>query len=317
MSAVSLYTTLNTMMNEIRMLIREIVGYVVDVGNVSKILTNSLFDIMNKSKNDIKSYHFNTYSQDYEFPKLIDFTSDFFDEINVELRVYKSSKQTNEVSGSFDDIRTEKSIKFPKKYNVELVLKIYNWDYETDLTKEIESVLNHELQHAFNYAKKDDKPTSTKILNSTRNAFKQPFYVEKYKMFPDFKEFLDVFYLNLPEEQDARIHQLYHELLKYKTSKLLDMVNIMKGLKSFKDFERIRNFKNNFKEIPLEIKREFVNDFHNILQNNKEKSPLNNLEVNYPKDVDKFFEYWTNQFHYNAEILIKKAFKIPFSIREG
>ena len=87
-------------------------------------------------------------------------------------------------------------------------LKFYNWNGEANITKEIESALTHELHHAYDYTKKENKKSITNILNPVRGHIKQV-YLSWLKDFPVLNYFLEVFYLNLPPERNARIQDTY------------------------------------------------------------------------------------------------------------
>ncbi len=249
----------------IRKLISEIVGHVIEVNSIVKSIMPKLLKRIESSKEDIIKFPY-TYSEDINFFNIIDFNSNIFYKIDIETRFFKEkpNKTTgkkehvdNYVSGAFIDNKTKHhTLESESKYDIEIVLKIYNWDYETELEEKIYSVINHELHHAFDYTMRYGKKSISKILNHVKNDFKSgPTYSIKYKEYPEFKKFMEVFYLNLSEERNARIHQLYIEMLKFKDESIDDMIINMERFAPFEDFRKMDDYKNNFANVPLEIKQ--------------------------------------------------------------
>jgi predicted Zn-dependent protease with MMP-like domain len=121
-------------------------------------------------------------------------------------------------------------------YKLSLDINIYNWNLTTDLTEKIKSVLSHEIHHGFNYIKRLHKSKAL-VLTKVRNTV-NGLYAKLYTQYPMFKYFMNAFYLNLPEERDARIQQLYAEIEKYKNEDVDTIINQVNNLSVYKDFKK-------------------------------------------------------------------------------
>ena len=212
-------------------------------------------------------------------------------------------------------IENEKTI-----FDVKISIKVYNWDYETDLTDNIRESLNHELHHAFNYVVRYGKKSKTKFLGKVRGTFKSG-YLSKYKNFPYLKTFLDVFYLNLPEERNARMHEVGIKINEFKNLPQNDIIEQLNRFPMLRDFTKMATFyfgEND--KTPMEIKQEFVDDFNYLIEVFAKENKLDKEDYNYPKDANKFFKFWGEKFHKNAQSLrmnvvklIQKAKNLPLS----
>ena len=126
---------------------------------------------------------------------------------------------------------------------------------------------------------------------------------------------MDAFYLNIPEERNARIHELHVQTLNFKNEDIATIINKAKQTNAYIDLNKLKQFDiNMFNNVSKEKKIEFVDFFHKILNDKKAKYNVD-LNINYPKEPDKFFDYWINQFHINGEKSIKRALQTIYSAK--
>jgi hypothetical protein len=110
-------------------------------------------------------------------------------------------KNTNDggVSGKF--IPKETKLRVDKTYSVNINVIIHTDDINSVKSK-VKSVVAHELNHAFVYIKKKDNKSKSFVYNKVKNMVGPTFqHIEPIK------EFITMFYLNLPEEIQARVQE--------------------------------------------------------------------------------------------------------------
>ena len=123
---------------------------------------------------------------------------------------------------------------------------------------------------------------------------------------------MEIFYLNLPEERNARIQQIYTEMKPYKQLEYNDLVKRMGRLTAFKDFIKMSEFNCDyiFRTTSEQEQQNFINLFNTILREHQEEFHLEDYEINYPTELIKFFRFWQHQFHTNAHKSRNKALKL-------
>jgi hypothetical protein len=79
-------------------------------------------------------------------------------------------------------------------------------------------------------------------------------------------------------------------------------------LAPYKDFQRMYKFHEwDLSHVPLDVRKEFISYFNDFLNQEIIKKNLQQDNIKYPSDPDKFFEFWTWQFRKNAEKLFKNS----------
>lgn len=301
------------LISEIRQIIQEELGIIfgadVLASEASKI---SMQKVFRKPEPDEIGF---IYSESFTNDELLKKFS--INKVIISIFSYKiASKKPNNIGGGFIGHKTTQyTLNSKTVYDVIIEVRFYNWDQKTNLSKEIESVISHELNHACMYVKKINKKSTTKILNVVQRYMKM-MNMEDYKYYPEFKEFMNVFYLNLPEERNARIQQLYTEMKEYINKDMSEIILAVKNLAPYHDFNKMAEFNSSiFNNTPELIKESFLEDFNQGLQNFKEKYKLKDDEINYPKNPNRFFKFWEEQFHKNAKKLRFKAIKMAAGIK--
>lgn len=112
-------------------------------------------------------------------------------------------KNTNEekIGGEFNP----KNITRNKNgtFEIEIRLNIHTDNINSDLVKnKIQSVVSHELNHAFVFVKKYNKKSKSQVYNKVKGMLGFEF-----QTVPELKYFVEMFYLNLPEEMQARVQE--------------------------------------------------------------------------------------------------------------
>ena len=156
-------------MEKIIKIIQERVHAILQIEEISKKLSSICFVEIEKRKdvliNDLQNAtwaSFPIFNIDLSNGALIN-------ELVVTVYFYKNIKSVEEnkvggsyLSGSIEQITIDGII----KYNGSIALKIYNWDYKTNLQEQIKNVFNHELHHFFDDIVRFNKRGTTKMLNS-------------------------------------------------------------------------------------------------------------------------------------------------------
>ena len=191
----------------------------------------------------------------------------------------------NSINGKFKTNKT----KFLKdnfyEVTIEFEIKINN---TVNLYKKIiESIIVHELNHAFVYIKKLNKKNKSNILNQTQNFTKKELNSLRVNN-PQIKEFMNLIYLSLPEEVQARVQQTATELKNIDMKDYNDTIETLMQYNPINDAKYMMSYNvNEIKQIDKDVLKTFIGIFNSNIKmfsaDNKIKSP---------NDTNSFFEYW-------------------------
>ena len=206
------------------------------------------------------------------------------------------------------------------------------WDNLELLSPMLESVISHELLHAYQlykrYTNKGQKGFGkSQVTNVLVNAIRNQFL-------PEWNNFLHLVYLSLKFEQDARIPQVSHILRRTKIDSYEDFIEALKGTQIFGEIEQLREFSADdllesfkkinslqdmiFKEASVEKAYEWIFEWNDILEKIVEHTVANGVSPSkieaiplavrkYPK---KFFEYFERKFKFTANNMLKRVSKL-------
>ncbi len=301
----------------IRKIIDEAYGVVVPMHNASKVIAKELQKRIESMRDTIinKPIRFHRTS--------LQFWADDFNKQGNKIKVINiimtisdnKDKEQNFVFGtsSYSDVHqyAEGGV---DGYEIFINVSVINWNKDSNLTRKFESVLTHELNHAHTISTKMSKRRKrsfTDVLNSVRKEMILRFSKD-YKGYNEFKYFLDTFYLNLPDERNARIQQLYTEIEEEYKGKSPDEIIIgMANLSPYRDFKQLADFSSDvFNKTPIELKQKFISQFNDLIKSNKNKLKLPDEEIIYPIDTNKFFKFWEGNFHKNADKMREKIMRL-------
>ena len=210
------------------------------------------------------------------------------------------------------------------------------WDNLELLSPTLESVISHELLHAYQlykrYTNKGQigfgKGQATNVLV---NAIKSQFL-------PEWNNFLHLIYLSLNFEQDARIPQVSHILRRTKIDSYEDFIEALRGTQVFREIKQLRDFSADdlfeslkkinslqdmiFKEVAVEKAYEWIFEWNDILEkivehtveNGVSPSKIDAIPLAVRKDPKKFFEYFERKFKFTANNMLKRVSKL-YSLR--
>jgi hypothetical protein len=179
------------------------------------------------------------------------------------------------------------------------------------LEKDIGKVISHELNHAFVYIKKFKRNSKTLIYNKSNKTASLTF-----GNVPALKEFSKMFYLNLPEEIQARVQETAYILDNIEVNNYNDAIRELYLHQPINDAKKMSNY--NIEDIQIVDKntlRNFVDTFNSDVEKNK-----GNIEFKRINDIDKFFEYWIGFINSNGNKLNKKILKLvadKFNLKEN
>ena len=206
------------------------------------------------------------------------------------------------------------------------------WDNLELLSPMLESVISHELLHAYQlykrYTNKGQKGFGkSQVTNVLVNAIRNQFL-------PEWNNFLHLVYLSLKFEQDARIPQVSHILRRTKIDSYEEFIDALKGTQIFGEIEQLREFSANdllesfkkinslqdmiFKEASVEKAYEWIFEWNDILEkivehtvaNGVSPSKIEAIPLAVRKDPKKFFEYFERKFKFTANNMLKRVSKL-------
>jgi len=284
------------MQDKLRKLIREILGHHLPLDDISKRYAKMAMEIL--------SSEFEQKKRKLDSADNLRIDKEMSNEDRQISKIWRiridivpsevANKQKNYVSGRFMKLKQD----FAKNmflYSANFEIYIINWDYKTDLTNDIKKVLSHELFHVFQYIVDTDTNGYSKALYRARNEMKELSYISDIH---ELKRFMDVFYLSLPQEVSARIHEAYNQMENLKTNfhaksheEVLEELN---KLSVFREFLNVQNFQlNSVLNLFGAIKKDFVKKFNESLV--KFKKEEKNSSIKIVNDPDEFFKYWVGR----------------------
>ena len=281
---------------EIRKVI-ESYGVNYETNTIAKILSKKVWNLIlsktNNGSRKVKPYDKSMFI-DHDFSKE-EQKNHNISFINIQIYPLENMKikEPNKVSGRFE-VNSTKQHLFNNSfvYDLYFEVKIYNWDNKTNLSDTIYNVLTHELLHAFREIKTYNKNNYSKALYKARNNSKGLNISNNVK---ELNEFLEIFYLSLPEEVSARVHEAYSQMENYKMrfeNKTSDeMIKELNKLSVFRDFVKVQEFNENIVlNLSERVKTDFVNNFNNQLKN--AKNIFRNKSIKILSDPNSFFNFW-------------------------
>ena len=193
---------------------------------------------------------------------------------------YTHSSQ-NKITGKLKRIKLLDS----DYYRVNLEMDIIINDDIDNHFKQIEYWITHELHHAFRYIRTINKNSKANKLNFVKNKTAR-FTSDFLQKYPPLKEFIDMIYLSLPQEVEARAQETATQL---KYNKSTNPNQVYKYLMQFHPINDSRKMLNYSTEEVLKIDKEISEKFIDIFNLNLKELGLNTWEK---KDVNAFFEFW-------------------------
>lgn len=247
-------------------------------------------------------------------------------QIKVNINISNQGNLNSIISGKFETNETKRVVSNNMfVYNIEIKIN-FNWDFETDISALLISFFEHELHHAFTHIIKLNKKSRTKYLN--RVASMPVYGLDKMEENnPAIKDFMEHFYLALPEEVNARVQEAYSDIQEHKNKPTEDLMKELYKKRAMLDAKAMLNYKSHqILSLPTEVLDNFINQFNANVKlaiqqiNNKaikDKEPLySNNSIKYPKTEPKaFFEFWRKRINREGDKLFYKIIKMTGSAK--
>ena len=281
----------------IRKFIKEELGKQLEIYNISEYITDYLAKTIQEEQENINDGEMHRAT----FP--IRRTENIIRETKInfiEIDFYYIKKETFKISGSFKSNETR--LADNGNYNVVMEIKIENDDRNIEVLKEnIESVVSHELNHAFVFIKKINRQSKSNVYNSARK-------ITEFGIlnFPELQEFMTMFYLAIPEEIQARVQETGTLLKKIKANNSDEAVRELYLYQPINDAKRMVQYTNdNIESLDRNLLQNFINAF-----NGNVDFQSKGIDVKKINNIDKFFKYWIDEINYNGYKLNLKILKL-------
>lgn len=305
-------------MKRVREIIREVLSVFAPAVKLSKNLSKLISQEISARSKSIEEF---PYAYDFSIPYASPgyfFESTSIRKISINYIFYKdkNNKNSNQIGGAYKE---DKLNQFNEggiiSYDTEISIKFYNWDYRTDLTKQIESVISHELLHAMEDIKKYNKKTPSKVINNVKSQLKL-LYSNELANEPLLKQFVDLIYFNLPQERNAMVQQCFVDIQEHKNKSFNEIILELGKIVPFKDFLSLWKFNADeiLKNVPEEKLVQFVGIFNRTFQQQKDKLGFEELK-GYSLEPKSFFLFWQKQFNKNGEESRRKVLKMVADIK--
>ena len=222
------------------------------------------------------------------------------------------------------------------KLSFSIMMEDKVWDNLELLSPILDSVISHEILHAYQIYKryKKDKTVGfgkSQLTNALTN-------VVRIEFLPEWNNFLHLIYLTLNFERQARIPQALHILRREKIDSNEDFINALKKTELFNEINSLRNFNADdiiesldkirgledllFKAQGKQKMERIMFNWNDLLEKVKEKSKevgvtvdkIDAVPLRIRSNPKLFFEYFEKRFHKTADNMMRKLSKL-YSIR--
>ena len=284
----------------IRLILFESIGKQITLHDAIPGLTENLIDNINSHSNKHNVFD----GKFYEIISRVQFVENSREEtaINyITIDVNFSTSTPQKITGSFIKNKTKLGEEGFYDVFIEITLNT-GGENLNDLKKRIGSVIVHELNHAFVHIKKIKNYSKTQVYNKSNKMT-----ITAFNNIPALKEFSNMFYLNLPEEIQARVQETGYILEQIDNNNYNDAVRELYLYPPINDAKKMSHYRiDNIKTIDRDVLRRFVNMFNfDVDRNNIEGIKIRRID-----DVDKFFEYWIDFINENGNKLNHKILKL-------
>jgi hypothetical protein len=240
---------------------------------------------------------------EWEFGRKEIINTDYFKENiligAVKLNVNYIHSEENKISGSF-----KKAQLLDDGYYLvflEINIKINN-DIKQYLNQ-IEYWVSHELHHAFRYIKTINKESKEKFLNRAKNYINEE--IKQFiKSYPELKEFMNMIYLSLSSEVEARQQETASQLKNVKTNSPTETIKYLQQFQPINDARKMLNYN---PEKILNINPNVLDKFIGIFNKNLKDVGLENKTK---KNPQAFFSYWEIIINKKGNQLLRKILRM-------
>lgn len=279
--------------------IREEIGRQLEIYNISEYITEYVGAIIETEQRNGDIDNGQTHEAIFPIRKtehIIQETK--INSIRIELLYIKTN--VFKISGSFDVKKVR--LNDNGNYDITIQLNIENDNRNINSLKQnIESVISHELNHAFVHIKKINKLSKTASYNQANKMTGTTF-----KQIPELAEFMKMFYLASPEEIQARVQQTASELRYVNSSGYNETISQLLQFNPLNDARKMINYNlHNIQKLSKKTLDNFVTEFN---LNLKAASKDNNFKP--ITNTNWFFEYWLKLINEGGEKLFKKITKL-------
>ena len=293
-------------MNVVRKLIREVLGVQSDINRLANMVLEKVYKDLAYDQSDPVNVNHQYFDSSF-FVEDENILNNTRIEL-VSIQVYYKDKGEDVVTGAFSSKNTE--LQLNGFFKTQLSLRIQVTD--TDLVKNrVLAVIAHELNHAFVYIKKFNRPSKTDVLNKVKNKVKNMPNLPK-----ELKEFMEMFYLNLPQEIQARVQEIGAILDRIEFDNAKEATDELYKNAPAHDAIRMMQYKvSDIKRLSPEVLSDFITYFNTAIKDFKNKEKFTIIT-----DPNKFFDYWEKYINLGGRKLNDKIFALiqdKYKITEG
>jgi hypothetical protein len=294
-------------MKEIRKIIREELGVQMEIKQAARRIAELTIHHYIQNRPVVPEY----YDADLGFlyrtenQKIIDATQVEAVHIQPYIAEQKEPRPNDKkITGSFKTSKTTINNNNLFQVVIDIVFRLTSEEYDrlTDFLPHIENVVSHELNHAFVHVKKYHKPSKSKIHHTINKKMQ----FSDFNEIPALKEFMDMFYLNLPEEIQARVQETGSLLSHIDKQPYKETVKELYRFPPINDAKRMLNYTDdNLRWLPKKVLNAFVEKFNKEADFRKGALQFKRID-----DHEKFFAYWIQKINYGGIKLNNKILKL-------
>jgi hypothetical protein len=285
----------------IKKILREYIGKQVDVDELSNIITEQIYQ---KLQTEFPKFPLD---ETYSLTQLINVPTQIkentrFSDIIIRIDVTKTNKK--KINGRFRSGKTERI--FGGFYQIYLEIEMDTNDLNL-IKANVNGLISHELNHAFKTIKIQNQKSKSLIKNEVMRKTNTEL-IPIIKEYPALKEFMNMFYLELPEERAARVQQTATELQYINTTNYNDTIKELLKFNPLNDAKKMMNYKiDNIKLIENVVLNYFIKTFNEYLSNEINKIAV---EIKIRTRINEFFNYWEYMINAHGFILYRKIMKL-------
>jgi hypothetical protein len=287
----------------IKKILREYIGRQEGIYQIEDLVTEDIIKGITQYINDFNSNTYRTLINEFdvENPQLQESTG--IGSIRTEIGIKLGETFSSSGNIDPDKITSVGNGLFKVFITMNLIIDVNNLK---NLNTEISKIISHELHHAFSDIKQINKKSKSKVYNISRNRMK--LLKDILLKHPQLKEFMDMFYLNLPQEMSARVQETSSELRNIIEKDYNNAIRELLKYQPINDAKRMMNYKQDITNtVDTSDLKTFVDQFNKEIQSNSKKY---DVKIKERGGVEEFFNYWTKRINENGYKLLRKILKL-------
>jgi hypothetical protein len=280
------------------LIISESAGKQDDLYNHTKYITDNIIKFINGYVEKYGDSMSDGDTWEFTIPKIV--TKEITEKTlisGIKTKVEFTYSSINKIKGSFDRVK----LMDDGSYTTFLTIMVNINKDINDFRDNIESLISHELHHAFRTIKTINKNSKSDKLNIVKNKVNL-FKKDVLRDYPELKVFMDMVYLSLPQEVEARQQETATQLKNCKSNSVENTIHCLQQHQPINDARKMYNYDvKTLLTIDKDVLVDFIKSFNEI---------SNELNIKGFNNHEEFFNKWVKHVNNSGLTLLKKIMRM-------